>query len=90
MSESKQPRRHVPNDRINKAAQELGYCCAFMFLLDHSRPQYTHAWVAKKLKVGLSTVEFNRRKMRHGESLCLELGECQLPIILNKEAESER
>ena len=67
----------APNDRINKAAQELGYCCAYLFLCDHSRERDTHAKLASKLKVGVSTIEFNRRKLRNGQLKCLGLSECQ-------------
>lgn len=67
----------MANDRVNKAAQDLGYCCAYGFFCKHIGPRDSHKRLSNKLGVGVSTVEFNRRKIRNGEMSCPNYEKCQ-------------
>jgi hypothetical protein len=67
----------APNDKINKAAQEQGYCCAYGYLCAHTGKRDSHKRIANKLGLGVATIEFNRRKIRNGEMVCPGLPKCQ-------------
>ena len=60
----------MSNDRINASARELGYHCAYCFLESHNGKGDSHKKMARMLKVGYSTIEYNRRKIRNGEMTC--------------------
>jgi hypothetical protein len=55
------------NEKITNAVTSLGHCCVFRFLADHPQKRYPHDKLAEMLTLGLSTIEYNRRKFRNGE-----------------------
>jgi hypothetical protein len=69
----------MSNDRINKNVQDLGYCCAFCFFYKNNGKRDSHKRLADKADVGVSTIQFNRRKIRNGQMGCAKLATCQLP-----------
>jgi hypothetical protein len=71
------------NDKVNKLAQEKGYCCAFVFFETHKGKRDSHKRLANLLGVGVSTIQFNRRKIRNGGMTCPCLKGCQLPENTN-------
>ena len=66
-----------PNDKINKKAQELGFCCAYAFFKHYSGKRDSHKRLADKTGLGLSTIQYNRRKIRNGEMGCAGESNCQ-------------
>jgi transposase len=58
------------NDRIGKAVKDLGYCCLRRFFDCHTHKSDSNRKMANKLGVAITTIEYNKKKLKEGFIHC--------------------